>query len=127
MRTLAVVVFIAGVAALAVRLARTRTVADGRVMEAEFLALFSPRGVTRIACDREIPIGRHGAVFACTATLRDGATQLLDCAIDRDGKLTAAPVGTPRLPNGKRPAVDPSPTDDPGRDEIRTTGDPWSD
>ena len=89
-------VFIAGIGALAIFLARRPTVADGHVMEAEFLGLLRAQGVTGVVCDSKIPIGHHGAAFACTATLRDGATLLLDCTMDRDGKLTANPAAPPR-------------------------------
>ena len=106
-------VFIAGVAAVAIVLARTRTVAAGPVMEAEVLALFEPQGVTGMSCDQAIPIGPHGAVFACTATLKGGATQLLDCTMDRDGKLTAVPAGSPRPAAARAPS------------QIPTSGDPW--
>ena len=113
MRTLAVLLFIAGAAAVAILLARKPTVVDGRVMEAEFLALYRPQGVTSMACDRAIPIGRRGAVFACTATLRSGATQLLDCTMDRDGKLTANPAGA-NLAGDTRPAISPRSAPNPG-------------
>jgi hypothetical protein len=125
MRTLAVLVFIAGVAGVAVRLARTRTVADGRVMEAEFLSLFRPKGVIGMVCDREIPVGRDGALFACTAVLTDGTEQLLDCAMSRDGKLTASAAGGPRSAARPRPAAAPKP-EDPGDDGIRISRDPWA-
>jgi len=106
-------VFIAGVATLAIFLARRPTVADGRVMEAEFLGLLRSQGVTGVACDPKIPIGHHGAAFACTATLRGGATQRLDCSMDRDGKLMANPAAPPRP---ARPA--------PSR--IPASDDPWA-
>jgi hypothetical protein len=119
MRTLAVLLFIAGTAAIAVFLATKPTVAAGQVMEAEFLALLRPQGVTGVACDREIPIGRQGAAFACTATLNSGATQVLDCTMDRDGKLLAKPAAAPQ------PAAAPREVADPAHDGIRTSGDPW--
>ena len=111
-------VFIASAAAVAILLARKPTIADGRVMEAEFLGLLRPQGVTGVVCDREIPIGRQGAVFACTATLKNGATQLLDCAMNREGKLTANPAAAP--------SRSPAPAADPGHDGIPTADDPWS-
>jgi hypothetical protein len=52
-----------------------------------------------------------GAAFAYTATLRDGATQRLDCAMDRDGKLTANPAANPR-PARQAPSRIPA-SDDP--------------
>lgn len=117
--------FIAGTAAIAIFLATKPTVAAGHVMEEEFLALLRPQGVTGVACDREIPIGRQGAAFACTATLKSGATQLLACTMDRDGKLLATPAAPPQ-PAGAPPEVaDPPQGADPVHDGIRTSGDPW--
>jgi len=101
-----VLLFVAGVAAVAVALARRSTVADGHVMEAEVLALVREYGVVALTCDPKIPIGHGGAVFSCLATLRDGVTQRLDCTLERDGQLTAKAAGTaPR--------------------QIRPSGDPW--
>jgi len=125
MRMLAVLVFIVGAAVVAILLAQTPTVAAGPVMEAEILALLRPQGVTGVTCDREIPIGHEGAAFACTATLQDGATQRLDCTMDRDGKLLAKPAAAPMPPAAHRPASGPAPAADPGDDRIRTSGDPW--
>jgi hypothetical protein len=107
MKTFAVLVFIAGVAAAAIFLARKSTVADGRVLEAELVALTRVQGVIAMACDREIPIGRRGAVFMCTATLKDGGTQLLECTIDRSSRITWKPVSGVM------------------RNGITTSGDPW--
>jgi hypothetical protein len=82
--------FIAGVVAVAVFLARRPTVADGRVMEVDLLGQLRKNGVTGIACDRTIPIGRSGAVFTCLATLEDGATQTVEYTMDRAGGLSAS-------------------------------------
>lgn len=121
--------FIAGTAAIAILLATRPTVAAGHVMEAAFLALMRPKGVTSVACDREIPIGRQGAAFACTATLKDGATQRLACTMDRDGKLLATPAAAPPPAAARRKVAEPPPPEapgaDPARDGIRTSGDPW--
>ncbi|HEU4732134.1 MAG TPA: hypothetical protein VFT22_29770 [Kofleriaceae bacterium] len=90
MRTLALLLFIAGTAAIAVFLARRPTVADGRVMEADLLGQLRKNGVVGMACDREIPIGRQGAVFTCVATLDSGATQTVEYTMDRAGGLSAS-------------------------------------
>jgi len=90
MRTLALLVFIGGAAAVAIFLARQPTVADGRVMEADLLEQLRQHGVTGMDCDRTIPIGRGGAVFTCMATLDSGATQTVEYTMDRAGGLSAS-------------------------------------
>ena len=107
MKTFAALVFIAGVAAAAIWLARTPTIADGRVMEAEILPAFQGQGVVGLQCDREIPVGRQGARFGCTATLGRGETQRLACALDREGRFTCNPASGVT------------------REGITTSGDPW--
>jgi hypothetical protein len=109
MRTLAVLGFIAAVAAIAVFLARRPTVADGRVMEADLLVQLRKNGVTGLACDREIPIGRHGAVFTCIATLDTGATQTIEYTMNRVGGLAASLKDSTGATHNRIPA----------------SGDPW--
>jgi hypothetical protein len=92
MRTLAVLAFIAGVAAIAIVLGGMSTVARGPVLEVELLALIRAQGVVGVACDPEIPIGRDGAAFRCTAMLRGGLSQELDCELDREGQLQVKPA-----------------------------------
>ncbi len=107
----AAVVFIAGVAAVAILLARTPTVASGRVMEAELLAQTRDQGVVGMQCDPVIPIGRRGAQFGCVAVLGGGGMQQLACVLDRDARLTWKPVSgvvrngivAPEDPQGQRP------------------------
>jgi hypothetical protein len=109
-KTFAALVFIAGVAATAIALARLPTIADGRVMEAEILPAFRGQGVIGLACDRRIPVGRDGARFGCTASLGRGTTQRLACSLARDGRFSCNPAsGVVRD----------------GHDGITTTGDPW--
>lgn len=91
MRTLAALAFIAGVAAVAVGLTRTPTVADGRVIAAELLEDARKDGVVAMACDRAIPIGVRGASFTCVATLAAGATQVVDYTLKPDGQYEAKP------------------------------------
>jgi hypothetical protein len=90
-RTFAALVFIAGVAVAAIWVARIPTVADGRVLEAEILPAFRGQGVVGLGCDREIPVGRDGARFGCTASLSSGGRQRLDCSLERDGRFACAP------------------------------------
>ncbi|HEX8110404.1 MAG TPA: DUF4333 domain-containing protein [Kofleriaceae bacterium] len=114
MRTLAALAFIAGVAAVAIGLARTPTVADGRVLAADLREKVRKDGanVTEMECDREIPIGVRGATFTCIATLPDGETQVVDWALTPDGQYEARPQPPTR---GPRPRLrKPAP------------GDPWA-
>ena len=92
MRTFAALVFIAGCAVAAIWLARMPTVADGRVLEAEILPAFRGQGVTGLACDRSIPVGRDGARFGCMASLGGGGRQRLACTLERDGRFACAPA-----------------------------------
>ncbi len=110
MRTLAVLLFIAAAAVAAVQLGRTRTVADGRVIEADLVGLLRSRGVAAMSCDRDIPIGVDGAAFTCMATLANGATETAEYRMDRAGnfrwKLIRATGATER--------------------RIPPSGDPWA-
>lgn len=90
MKTLAVIAFIAGMAALGIHLARRPTIADGKVMEADLLDQLRDHGVTGMRCDPKIPIGKRGAVFTCVATLRSGGSQTVEYRMDRTGAMTAS-------------------------------------
>jgi hypothetical protein len=91
MRTLAALAFIAGMAAVGLGLARTPTVADGRVIAADRLEEVRKDGVVEMECDPAIPIGVRGARFTCIATLRDGAAQVVDYTLTPDGQAEARP------------------------------------
>jgi len=110
MRTLAALVFIAGVAAVAVGVARVPTVADGRVIAATLLENVRKDGAMALECDPAIPIGVRGATFTCVATLADGASQVVDFTLNPDGEYVAKPQ--PPI-HGPRP-------------RIRAPGDPWA-
>jgi hypothetical protein len=102
MTTLAALVFIAGTAAAAVALARTPTVADGRVMAADRLEEVRKDGAVRMDCDPEIPIGRRGAVFTCIATLADGATQVVEYTLRSEGGYEIKPQAPTHAPQRGR-------------------------
>jgi hypothetical protein len=87
MKTLAALLFVAAIAAVAIHLARRPTIADGRVMETDLLAQLREQGVTGMQCDRQIPIRRDGATFACLATLDNGTQEHLIYQMDRTGQL----------------------------------------
>lgn len=98
MRTLVALAFIAGVAAVAIGLARTPTVADGRLIAAELLEGVRKDGVAEMECDAAIPIGVRGATFTCIATLTDGMTQVVDYTLKADGQYEAKPQPPTRGP-----------------------------
>jgi len=102
-------VFIAGVAAVAIGLTRTSTVADGRVVAAELLDDARKDGVVAMECPPAIPIGMRGAAFTCVATLSVGATQVVDYTLKPDGQYEAKPHPVTREPRARKPAPgDPS-------------------
>jgi hypothetical protein len=104
MRTLVALAFIAGVAAVAIGLARTPTVADGRVIAAEVLEDVRKDGVAAVECDRAIPIGVRGATFRCVASLTDGAIQVVDFTLTPDGHREAKPQPPTQGPGARKPA-----------------------
>ena|SRR5262249_12847423 len=109
MRTLAALLFIAGTAGVAIALARTPTVADGRVIAADLLEEVRKDGVVGMDCDAAIPIGALGASFECIATLGDGATQLVEYTLKPDGQRAWKPQPPTHAPRPRKPA----------------SGDPW--
>ena len=104
MPTLAVLLLIAAAAVTGVQLGRTRTVADGRVLEPDLLELLRVRGVTTMSCDRDIPIGIDGATFTCVAPLDAGGTQTAEYQMDwrRQPPVQADPR------DRRAPAADPA-------------------
>jgi len=81
--------FIGAVAVAGIVVGTRSTVADGRVMAAEMLEQVrkTDRRVERIECDREIPIGTHGAKFRCRYFGDDGSTALVELTMGRTGSL----------------------------------------
>jgi hypothetical protein len=104
MRTLAALLFIAGVAVVAVVLARTPTVADGRALAAGLIEDVRKDGVTSLDCDPKIPIGVRGATFTCVATLTGGATQVVDYVLKPDGQYELKPHAVNYAPAAQKPA-----------------------
>jgi hypothetical protein len=99
--SLAAVLFIAAAAAAGIYVGTKPTVISGKVMAATLLEQGSHRGIAKIDCDPQIPIGTTGAVFHCTALTRDGSTHRIAYTMDRAGALTAAivdPVAPPAVP-----------------------------
>jgi hypothetical protein len=102
-RSLAVVVFIAIVAATAGYAAQHETIARGEVMAADLLK--SNAGVlTGMSCDPEIPIGVDGAQFWCDAVFTRGGTRRLHFELARTGQIKQ--IGEdPRKDTGAPPAM----------------------
>jgi hypothetical protein len=109
MGTPGALLFIAGTAALAIALARTPTVADGRVVAADRLEEARRDHAIGMDCDAQIPIGRAGATCTCIATLADGATQLVEYTLRPDGQWMGKPQPPTHAPQLRKPA----------------SGDPW--
>lgn len=110
MRSLAALAFIAACATAGILVARRPTVMDGRVIAGNMLEQVGKQGVHTIDCDRDIPIGKAGAVFQCTLAGTDGSTARFEYTIDRDfqlsGKLLDA-SGPARPPDNPTPGADP--------------------
>jgi hypothetical protein len=128
MKTLAALLFIAGMAALAIQLARLPTVADGRVVAADRLEEFRKDGVTGLDCDAAIPIRRDGASFTCVAVLGNGATQVVDFLLKPDGTVAWKPQPPTRAhaPRPAAPAERPEAADPAAQPRKPASGDPWA-
>ena len=86
MRSLAVVVFIAIVAAVAGFAAHSKTIARGEVMAADLLKS-NAAVLSGLSCDPEIPIGVDGAQFWCDAVFKRGGTRRLHFELARTGQI----------------------------------------
>jgi hypothetical protein len=121
MRTLAGVLFVAGVAAVAIALARTPTVADGRALASRLLEDTRKSGIAveAMSCDPRVPIGRAGATFTCVATLATGARQVVELRLTPDGNYELKPQ-PPTQGRGREPGREAAPRNGARRD-------PWGD
>ena len=93
-RSLAVIVFIVGVGASAIYIARRPTIAHGDVLAADLLKA-NAGTLSKIACDPAIPIGVDGASFGCDAVFESGKQQRIAFHMDRGGiihPITEAPA-----------------------------------
>ncbi len=104
--------FIGGVAAGAVYVGSKRTVISGHVMAANMLEQTASKGITRVDCQDNIPIGNAGAVFECTFNHRDGSTARFKYTMNRKGKLDAK-------------LLDSSEATTPRHREVEPGEDPW--
>ena len=107
-RSVAVIVFIAIVAATGIYFANRPTVARGEVLAAD-LVKTNPL-VKALECDENVPIGLAGAKFKCAAEFKNGDRADFVFAIDRAGQITVVETGqTKSVPT------------------IKKTSDPWGD
>ena len=85
-RSLAVVAFIAAVAAAALFVFERPTVARGSVIAADLMAT-NQATLVSLDCDPEIPIGISGARFSCRAEFKAGEVKRLEFKMDRAGTI----------------------------------------
>ena len=108
MKSLAVILFIATVAAVAVYCAQQRTVARGEALAASLLET-NPM-LKGMACDERVPIGMDGATFNCKVTFKNGDVADYKFKMNREGDIVAVDHG----PTTSEP-------------HIKQTSDPWGD
>jgi hypothetical protein len=108
LRSLAVLVFIAIVAATAIYLAQRPTLARGHVLAADLVK--SNPLVKGLECDKHVPIGMAGGKFNCEAEFKNGDRARFVFAIDRHGLISV-------VEQGERTTVP----------KIKKTSDPWGD
>jgi hypothetical protein len=109
-RSLAAIAFIAAAAAAGILVALRPTVMDGRVIAGNMMEQVAKKGVNAVDCDREIPIGKAGAVFQCTLSGTDGSSARFEYTMDRAGQLSAKLLdasGPARPPRNTGPDGDP--------------------
>jgi uncharacterized protein DUF4333 len=113
-KTVAILAFIGAAGAGAFLLSQKRTVIDGKVMAADLMKQLENKGITEMACDREIPVGTAGAVFRCKVSANDGSTAQIEYTIDRNQQLSGKVLdGT-------------GPTRQEVGDRVPSSSDPWA-
>lgn len=108
MRSLAVILFIGLVAAVAIYCAQRPTIARGDVIAADLIQ--SNPTLETLDCQREVPIGISGATFECKAKLKNGDQVDLTWNMDRAGMISVVDRGETR-----------------SAPRIKKTSDPWGD
>ncbi len=116
-RTLAAIVFIAGVGGGAVYLSQKKTVIRGDVMAGELLEHQKAKGISEITCD-DSPVDAKGAVFICRVAATDGSRATIEYTMDREGNTVGKQLGDTSFDRGPAEAPERERTRDPG-------GDPW--
>jgi hypothetical protein len=82
-------VFIGAAASAGIYAASSPTVISGKVMAANILEQAAGRGIAKVECDPEIPVGTAGAVFRCAIRGADGSTASIEYEMNREGSLSA--------------------------------------
>jgi hypothetical protein len=108
MRSVAVIVFIGLVTAVALYCAQRPTIARGSVL-ASSLVQSNPL-LAGLDCDAEVPIGTTGATFQCKATFKNGDEADYRFHLDRAGMIQVVDQGDTR-----------------SAPRIKKTTDPWGD
>jgi hypothetical protein len=84
LRSLAVLLFIGGVAAGALYAAQRKTIAKGSVLAADLVEA-NKATVKTMECDDHVEIGIDGAKFSCRAEFVNGLVERLQLTMDRAG------------------------------------------
>jgi len=117
-RTLATLVFIAGVGATAVFVAQKKTVIRGDVMAADLMKQLDGRGITEVSCD-DAPVDNKGAIFVCRVAANDGSRATFEYTMNRDGAISAKQLGDS--------TYDRAPTEAPAHERSHDpNADPWT-
>ncbi|HEY5920701.1 MAG TPA: hypothetical protein VIV11_03480 [Kofleriaceae bacterium] len=111
-RSVAVIVFIAIVAATGIYFWQRPTVARGDVIASDLVR--TNESVKAMTCDQDIPIDVDGATFHCGVEFKAGGVQRMKFAMDRNGKITQQPQPQQQQTNEQHPPV-------------KKTSDPWGD
>jgi hypothetical protein len=105
MRSLAIIAFIAVVAAAALYVSQRPTIASGEVLGATLVEA-NPTILKKLDCDPEVPIGVDGAMFSCKAEFKLGAVRRLTFELTRGN--TIRQIGNEALPTDETPQINKS-------------------
>lgn len=86
LRSLAVLAFIALVAAGALYAAQRKTIARGSVLAADIVAA-NPTTLRAMECEDGVEIGMTGATFSCRAEFKNGLVEQIELTMDREGVI----------------------------------------
>ena len=86
LRSLAVLAFIAVVAAGALYAAQRKTLARGSVLAADIVAA-NPATLRAMQCDDHVEIGVSGAAFSCRAEFKNGLVEQVRFTMDSEGDI----------------------------------------
>jgi hypothetical protein len=111
LRSLGLVVLIAGAAAGAYEVGRRPTITRGDVIAADLVEQEQAFGWKALRCDPDIPIGLDGATFHCHLDLADGDQAELGMTLDAAGQYRFT-VESESAPEHKH---------------VPASGDPWGD